>query len=175
MLLLYTESLNDCKTRTKSQKILAHKTLIYLLKFIFLLQKVELSDDKNEDSGISPGHYTSNSTSPTSARASPAVNCSLDPENANSKAQGSAVDYNSNLYRPSDSSVSFENMHSAMSGNPEIKGEQPLMDGPSTSKSYPDINQNDENMQCPVCAFISENRYFSHLIIMFLRVCHILP
>ena len=46
------------------------------------LLKEEGGEDKNNDSGVSPGHYASSSTSPRSRRSS--GNCSLSPNSASS-------------------------------------------------------------------------------------------
>ncbi|XP_033207617.1 protein hunchback-like isoform X2 [Belonocnema kinseyi] len=124
--------------------------------------KEELPDEKNDDSGVSPGHYTSNSASPRSRRSSSVVNFSLSPGSATSDSQGmpcTAYDYSPNLYRRSNSPVNFGSIHSAVQNTPEMKSEQPPMDVVSNSmRAHEDINLINENMQCPICIFSTSNR-----------------
>ncbi|KAK9306939.1 hypothetical protein QLX08_002562 [Tetragonisca angustula] len=117
----------------------------------------ESTEDKNNDSGISPDHYTNNSTSPTSRASSSTANCSLSPESAISQdwsnmQNSTHFEYNS---QNGDLSGEYGKSHSVNEHQPE----QEMNDVSNTMKqSSEDSNPSQELLQCPVCPFTSLNR-----------------
>ncbi|XP_054014360.1 protein hunchback [Hylaeus anthracinus] len=119
--------------------------------------KSEPSEDKNNDSGVSPDHYTSNSASPRSRRSSTTANCSLSPGSATSQESGamqcSTYDYGSQqLFKNCGGSpleFSMDVHHAEQAMNVVSSTVKP-------SNEDADISQ--DVLQCPICAFTALNR-----------------
>ncbi|XP_015519133.1 protein hunchback-like [Neodiprion lecontei] len=133
--------------------------------------KSESPEDTNNDSGVSPGHYTSNSVSPSSRSSSSMANGSLSPASATSQ------DSSATLYEYSPQSVSNSSYSGV--GFPHAKGarsskssaaykpktkqrkkssaraKQPVDMVSSTMKPE---NDQPRVMQCPICPFVTVNR-----------------
>lgn len=122
-----------------------------------IFQREESTEDKNNDSGISPDHYTNNSTSPTSRASSSTANCSLSPESAisqewNNMQNNTQFEYNS---QNGDSSGEYGKPHSMDEHQPE----QVMNDVSNTMKQCSeDSDPGQDPLQCPVCTFTSPNR-----------------
>ncbi|XP_012267037.2 protein hunchback [Athalia rosae] len=144
--------------------------------------KEEPTEDKNNDSGVSPGHYTSNSASPRSRRSSSTANGSLSPGSATSQ-DSSAMQYDyspQRLFKSCISPLDFthgnhDRVHSPKMSNATsagcpynpndmeiqtnrnvIQSEQPLDMVSSTMK--PDNERDVEILQCPICPFSTSHR-----------------
>ncbi|XP_051156224.1 protein hunchback [Leptopilina boulardi] len=127
--------------------------------------KDELSDEKNDDSGVSPGHYTSNSASPRSRRSSSVMNCSLSPGSSISDSQSmqcTPYDYSPSSYKLDNSPLTFGRINSIDEDTLGMKNDHQEVDGPSTSKQ-----QLFCNYQCPLCIFTTTNRltFTQHLMV----------
>ncbi|XP_015439572.1 PREDICTED: protein hunchback isoform X2 [Dufourea novaeangliae] len=122
--------------------------------------KVEPIEDKNNDSGVSPDHYTSNSVSPRSRRSSSTANCSLSPGSATSQdsnnMQCSTFDYSpQRMFKTCGSPLEFTRHHSM----DEHQSEQTMDVVSSTVKpSNEDVELGQDILQCPICAFSTVNR-----------------
>ncbi|XP_076168887.1 hunchback [Ptiloglossa arizonensis] len=124
--------------------------------------KEESNEDKNNDSGVSPDHYTSNSVSPRSRRSSSTANCSLSP--------GSATSQDSNNMQCSTFDYSPQRIFKNCGGLPldyarhhsmdDHRTEQAMNVVSSTVKpSSEDVELGQDVLQCPICAFTSMNSY----------------
>ncbi|XP_076634817.1 hunchback [Colletes latitarsis] len=123
--------------------------------------KEEPTEDKNNDSGVSPDHYNSNSVSPRSRRSSSTANCSLSP--------GSATSQDSNNMQCSTFDYSPQRMFKNCGGSPlefarhrsmdDHRPEQAMDVVSSTVKpSNEDTELSQDLLQCPICTFSSMNR-----------------
>ncbi|XP_076685646.1 LOW QUALITY PROTEIN: hunchback [Andrena cerasifolii] len=129
--------------------------------------KEEPTEDKNNDSGVSPDHYTSNSASPRSRRSSSAANCSLSPGSATSQdssnMQCTAFDYTPQaMYKGCGSPIEYAQHHS-MGGH---RADQAMELVSSTVKqSNEDAELDQDVLQCPVCAFtgVTRLKFTEHL------------
>ncbi|XP_003699204.1 hunchback isoform X2 [Megachile rotundata] len=122
--------------------------------------KEEPSEDKNNDSGVSPDYYTSNSASPRSRRSSSTANCSLSPGSATSQDSNTmhcgAFDYSpQSMFKNCDSPVDYNR-------NPSMDDHQAerAMDVASSTTKPPngDVEYGPDSFQCPICAYTSLNR-----------------
>ncbi|XP_043494723.1 protein hunchback-like [Polistes fuscatus] len=113
------------------------------------VQKEETSDDRN-DSGMSPGDYSSNSTSPMSGRSFSVANCSLSPESVSSP---------DSIHLESNSGYNTQEMFNQCRVSQDLR---PNGDSNATSN---DSTWSD-SFQCPVCNDVSTNRdsFSEHLI-----------
>ncbi|XP_029033501.2 protein hunchback [Osmia bicornis bicornis] len=122
--------------------------------------KEEPSEDKNNDSGVSPDYYTSNSASPRSRRSSSTANCSLSPGSATSQdsstMQCSAFDYSpQRMFKNCGSPLEY-NRHHSMNDH---QSDQAMDVASSTVKpSNEDVEFVQDTLQCPICAFTTLNR-----------------
>ncbi|XP_046745650.1 protein hunchback [Diprion similis] len=133
--------------------------------------KEEPQEDKNNDSGVSPGHYTSNSVSPRSRRSSSTANGSLSPGSATSQ-DSNATQYEyspQRIFKSCASPVGFPHANGARSpklsaayvddisqrNNSFAQADQPLDMVSSTMK--PDHDEA-AIMQCPICPFSTAHR-----------------
>ncbi|XP_017789338.1 PREDICTED: protein hunchback [Habropoda laboriosa] len=122
--------------------------------------KAEPTEDKNNDSGVSPDHYTSNSASPRSRRSSSTANCSLSPGSANSQdsnnMQCSTFDYSpQRMFKNCGSPLEYTRHHTM----DDRQTEQAMDVVSSTVKqSNEDIELGQDILQCPICAFTTFNR-----------------
>ncbi|KAG7199054.1 hypothetical protein KM043_017957 [Ampulex compressa] len=122
--------------------------------------KEEPIEDKNNDSGVSPDHYTSNSVSPRSRRSSSTANCSLSPGSATSQdsntMQCSTFDYSpQRMFKNCVSPLEFSR-HQSMDDHQQ---DQAMDIVSSTMKpSNEDMELGQDTLQCPICAFTTLNR-----------------
>ncbi|XP_076246479.1 hunchback [Calliopsis andreniformis] len=122
--------------------------------------KEEPTEDKNNDSGVSPDHYTSNSASPRSRRSSSTANCSLSPGSATSQdsnnMQCTAFDYSpQGMYKSCGSPLEYAQHHTIG----EHQSEQAMDVVSSTVKpAGGDAELVQDALQCPICAFSAVNR-----------------
>lgn len=140
--------------------------------FGIIFQKEEQPEDKNNDSGVSPGHYTSNSVSPRSRRSSSTANGSLSPGSATSQ-DSNVMQYEyspQRIFKNCVSPIGFSS-HSNGARSPKLSAgyaddinqgntgmqetEQPVDMVSSTVKQDGDDL---EAMQCPVCPFSTVHR-----------------
>ncbi|CAK9802448.1 Protein hunchback (Fragment) [Anthophora quadrimaculata] len=122
--------------------------------------KEEPIEDKNNDSGVSPDHYTSNSVSPRSRRSSSTANCSLSPGSATSQdsnnMQCSTFDYSpQTMFKNCGSPLEYTRHHPIE----DHQAEQAMDVVSSTVKqSNEDVELSQDILQCPICAFTTLNR-----------------
>lgn len=127
---------------------------------LFDSQKEEPTEDKNNDSGVSPDHYTSNSASPRSRRSSSTANCSLSPGSATSQdssnMQCTAFDYTPQaMFKSCASPLEYAQHHSMEGHQPDQAME--IVSG-TVKPSNDDAELVQDVLQCPVCAFTAVNR-----------------
>ncbi|XP_031835889.1 hunchback [Nomia melanderi] len=126
----------------------------------------EPMDDGNNDSGVSPDHYTSNSVSPLSGLSASGRSSSLSPRSSSSQDSNSTppnpYDYNSGGTLHSSSPLGFMQRDSAAEQQ-QTQQANPPPAAPGTSRT---IQNNQEELQCPICAFISTSRlvFTEHLV-----------
>ena len=120
--------------------------------------KEEPTEDKNNDSGVSPDHYTSNSASPGS---NSTANCSLSPGSSTShdsnNMQCTAFDYTPQaMFKGCTSALEYTQHHS-MEGH---QADQAMEVVSSMVKPPPneDAEHSQDVLQCPICAFTDLNR-----------------
>ncbi|XP_043273090.1 protein hunchback [Venturia canescens] len=143
--------------------------------------KEEPVEDKNDDSGVSPGHYTSNSVSPRSRRSSSTANCSLSPGSATSQdsnaMQCGRFDYSpQSMYKNCDAAIAYGRLHTMDQVSTDNQtNEHQAMDVVSSSmKSVTeDSDAALDILQCPVCQFTTFNRlqFSEHLATHYAANC----
>ncbi|XP_012273252.1 protein hunchback [Orussus abietinus] len=122
--------------------------------------KEEPVEDKNDDSGVSPGHYTSNSASPRSRRSSSTANCSLSPGSATSQ-DSNAMQCGTFQYSPQRLFKSCSPLDFARAiHNMDEVGHESAMDMVSSSmkSSTGETEIPQDTLRCPVCAYTTLNR-----------------
>ncbi|XP_015595151.1 protein hunchback isoform X2 [Cephus cinctus] len=125
--------------------------------------KEEPSEDKNNDSGVSPGHYTSNSASPRSRRSSSTANCSLSPGSATSQdsntMQCTTFEYSpQRLFKTCGSPLEYTRITS-MDESPHQQDQTMDVVSSSMKPASEDGEVGQDTFQCPVCSFATLNRH----------------
>lgn len=117
---------------------------------------------------MSPGDYTSNSTSPMSGGSFSAPNCSLSP--------GSSISQDSNNIQSNNSDYSPQQMFNEcrVSGefNQHGQTDDPQMAMNVVSDDVRSTCDNGDAFQCPICGTVSLNRYveeYCYMIMLYIR------